>query len=95
VKRFEFDFEDEGPRELSYVASDTNCERLDISQESETSALYLNREAAQVLAEIFARLALGSYQPGFHLHIPRNFNDQDREVMRVTLVSSGCRMDEE
>jgi hypothetical protein len=49
--------------------------------------LYVNKEACRLLAEIFARLALGTHRDGFHLHLRENFDSDASEMMRIVVDS--------
>lgn len=47
--------------------------------------LYVNKGACKVLAEIFAKLALGSHSKGFHIHLHDDFDDKKKEILRIGL----------
>lgn len=85
-QRFEFVFEDEGMSKLTYETSTPVRERMEIAVENGTSVLYLNREGAEVLAKILVKLGLGSYERGFHLHVPKNFDHEQGEALRIVLL---------
>ena len=87
IKRFEVTFEDEGFDVLTYETSYPTCERLDVSFEQNMCCVYLDRGAARVLAGVFARLAMGSYERGFHLHLPKDFDHNNDDVIRIGLVN--------
>ena len=85
-RHFDYNFEDEGPRRLSYETSGDSSERAEVVIEDGTAVLYVNQRAAEVLAKILVKLALGSYSAGFHLHVPKNLNSDDAEALRVVLL---------
>lgn len=59
-------------------------ERLSVALIDGEAFLYVNRDAALVLARAFAQLALGAYTNGFHVHVHRDV-DADKAV-ELTLV---------
>jgi hypothetical protein len=85
-KRFDYVFEEEGPSGLTYETSPELLERAELRVEEGTGVLYVNRDAAEVLARILAKLARGAYEGGFHLHLPRNLNSDEPETLRLVLT---------
>jgi hypothetical protein len=49
--------------------------------------IYGNRHAFMVLAKTFAKLALGEYKPGFHIHLSEDFDGDKEDVLTVILVN--------
>ena len=86
-RRFDYVFEDEGPTSLTYETSAETLERAEVAIEHGTPVLYVNHKAAEVLAKILAKLALGVYQDGFHIHVPKNLDDDEAEALRIVLVA--------
>jgi hypothetical protein len=86
-KTFRFEFEDEGPKTLSFDYDGQYEQRLESAVENGAVVLYLNRQGCAVLAKVLAKMALGSYEPGFHLHFEKDFNAEQKEVLRLVLVS--------
>lgn len=73
--RFEYEFEDESPEAkitLEYEPQDD--EALRFGSEERGVFLTANRTGFLCLARLFTKLALGNYQPGFHLHIGEDFS---------------------
>lgn len=85
-KRFQYDFEDEGPRTFTIDYAGEYAQQLEVRVEDGVPVLYANRQACALLARIFGKLALGSYEPGFHLHIEKDFQAEGTEAMRITLL---------
>ena len=74
---FECDFDDLGPKRITYQMSGPPTETACTTVEDGTPVLYLNKGSCKLLAEIFAKLALGSYADGFHLHLKKNFDPDE------------------
>ncbi|HTV41720.1 MAG TPA: hypothetical protein VMF08_14150 [Candidatus Sulfotelmatobacter sp.] len=64
---FRLKFEDTAPSRITYKV--TGREKAAVAVESEISVLYINKDASKLMAEIFAKLAMGSYPDGFHIHL--------------------------
>jgi hypothetical protein len=89
AKRFHFecDFEDLGPDRLSYEAEGPPQETASAAVEDGVAVLYVNKGACRLLAEVFAKLALGTHAKGFHVHLRQNFDFEGPEMLRITLTS--------
>jgi hypothetical protein len=90
--RFEYTFDDESERNriiLEY--SDSEDERLCVSLEGSEAVVYANRNGFLALAKLCLKLALGSYKPGFHLHLRENFgvDAAQPDQLRLVLVDEG------
>ena len=84
MMKFECVFEDEAPKSLSFELQ--GGEKLSVEQEGGSPFLHANRRGCAVLAEIFAKLALGDYENGFHLHLQRDFEtDGGQDVLTILL----------
>jgi len=81
--KFQFEFVDGGPRSLDYETTDGD--KASISIEDGVPVLYVNRSACRVLAQIFAKLAMGSHVDGFHLHLEENLDPDRGEMFRIIL----------
>jgi hypothetical protein len=86
-KSFSFEFDDEGPRTLTFDYDGRYEQRLETSAEDGVVVLFLNRQACTVLAKMLAKIALGSYEPGFHVHLEQDLNADKPEALRVVLLS--------
>ena len=88
IKRLQFerDFEDQGPSRLTYEIASPDRANATVATEDGEAVLYLNEEACKVFAEIFAKLALGTYTQGFHLHVRENFDFDRAEILRISLT---------
>ncbi|QUW02595.1 hypothetical protein J8C06_09620 [Chloracidobacterium validum] len=84
--RFECEFEDQGPTQITYEISGYPTDKAKLVIEDQTPVLYVNKSACHVLAEIFAKLAIGAYKPGFHIHLKENFDSDDKEMLRIVLA---------
>jgi hypothetical protein len=84
MKRFSLEFDDDGPSSLSYEVD--RAAHFSSALDQGAPVLYVNRVAARVLATVFAKLALGSHQPGFHVHLEVDFDSESAEALRVILT---------
>ena len=67
------DLTEDKPGSLSYELS--GQERLAIECDGSEARVFANRKACAVLAKIFGKLAVGPYEPGFHIHLRTDFDD--------------------
>ncbi len=79
-------FEDEGPSSITYKTTGPPTETACTTVEDGTPVLYLNKAACKLLAEIFAKLAMGNYADGFHLHLEKNFDPDEVEMLRIVIA---------
>jgi hypothetical protein len=79
---------DERPGILSYDLGGE--EALAVTMDGRAPTLYVNRAGAEVLAKVFAKLALGPYEPGFHIHLKENFDDEPAQDA-LTMVRQQIR----
>ena len=79
--------DDDKPGALSYET--TGSERMVVECAGGEARIFANREAFNVLAQIFGKLALGQYEPGFHVHLRADLghNAGEADVLSVTLIS--------
>lgn len=85
-KKFRYDFEDESAKSrISFEYDDSIEEKLVVKVESDIPVVYGNKEAFLLLAKTFTKLALGSYESGYHVHINANFDADDAEALRIIL----------
>jgi len=73
-RRFEHVFEDTSPSTLRWDYEGVEHDRLAVEVRDGRVHLYVNRDAALVLARAFAEIALGEYPSGFHVHINEDFD---------------------
>jgi hypothetical protein len=85
--RFEFEFDDTGPSNLQYEFEGPPNQKAEVAIEAGVPSLYISKDACKVLAQIFAKLALGSHSMGFHLHLRQDFDFDKAEILRIVLVS--------
>jgi hypothetical protein len=83
--RFVFEFEDEGPKTISYQIPPGV--RVETDAEDGAAILYANKMGFKLLAEICAKLALGSYESGFHAHFSEGMEplEEREEILRLVL----------
>ncbi len=86
---YKFEFEDESQNsEISFEYNEEGDERLTVEIEENIPVLYLNRAACLLMAKTFAKLALGKYKDGFHLHMTNDFEYESAENLRIILDNS-------
>ena len=88
LKKFEFEFIDESEsREISFDYDDVGeaDEDIEMSFVGDTPIVHANSKALITLAKLFIKLALGNYKSGFHVHIRKNFDGDESDIMIVTL----------
>ncbi len=84
-KHFAYDFEPDTANQISFDYSPKGDDKIESGVESGTSVLYLNRPGMITLARTLIKMAMGDYQPGFHVHIRKNFNADLPEALTVIL----------
>jgi hypothetical protein len=85
AKSVTISFEDEGPKTFSYEIDRAENAQLSSSAGDGDVTLYLSRAGCQKLAELLVKLGGSSYQPGFHLHIGKDFDPDAARVLCLTL----------
>ena len=88
MKRFEIEFEDESPQAaISYEL--TGEETLRLESTDDGTFLYANQQGFHVLAQLCAKLSLGNYTPGFHVHLKEDFGDEPAaDIVTITVHDS-------
>jgi hypothetical protein len=88
-QKFEFEFEDESAtNSISLDEYDDSLEEIiDVSIESNVAVIYANSSALLYLAKIFLKMALCKYSKGFHIHLTKNLDAEEPEILRVILSS--------
>jgi hypothetical protein len=85
AKSITISFEDEGPRSFSYTVDRAENARLSCSSTGGEVTLYLSRAGCRKLAELIAKLGHGRYARGFHVHIGKDFDPDEEDVLCLTL----------
>jgi hypothetical protein len=88
-KKFEFEFEDESLKNgITFEYDDDSIDDLflDVSFNYGQSIIYANRKGFMVLAKIFAKIALGDYVEGFHVHLGKNFDAEGDDILTISIV---------
>lgn len=95
MKSFNFEFEDERTNHITFEYSPDGDEQLDTLVEKGLPILYANRPALLSLAKLFAKMALGDYTDGFHVHLRKDFDaDQpDRSIVMPYPSEGGTQAD--
>jgi hypothetical protein len=86
-RRFVVEFDDLDSRSLTYTTSGPPIELLTTKSESGIPVVYASKGACRLLAETFDKLAFGNYSDGFHLHLEKDFDPDNAEVLRIILSS--------
>jgi hypothetical protein len=63
-------------------------ERLDTQVESDKILVFANREGMITLAKLLLKIAHGSYSEGFHVHLRKDFNADEPEILTIGLLVS-------
>ena len=85
TKRFQFEFEQDGPNRISFEYSPNADEKLAATSEGGVAALYLNRPGMLTLARTLIKMAEGDYKEGFHVHLRKDFNADLADCLTVVL----------
>jgi hypothetical protein len=91
-RRFEYVFKDEsGRNRITLEYSDSDDERLLVSVEGSEAVISANPSGFLALAKLCLKLALGSYKPGFHIHLREDFGGDAAEPdqLRLMLMEEG------
>ena len=85
-KKFEFEFEDvSSERSISFEYASDDEEQLSVILENGVPVIYANREAFLLLARTCAKMAIGEYSSGFHVHLSSDFDADQPEALRLVL----------
>jgi hypothetical protein len=87
-KKFEFEFEDLSAKNaitFDYDDKDDLDEALEVVIENGMPVLYANRKALMALAKAFIKIAVCEYPVGFHVHLSKNFDADQKETLRCVL----------
>ena len=83
---FNYQFEDESDEStISFEYDEEIEEYLSIRIEGGVPVLYANKSAFKLLAKTFAKLSLGNYKDGFHLHLNTDFDADETVAIRIVL----------
>lgn len=87
-KKFEFKFHDcSASNSISFDYNDAMDEELTVPIEHGVAVIYANKSAYLALAKAFIKLALGTYQTGFHFHLGQDFGDEP-DAIRCHIINS-------
>ena len=85
-KKFEFEFVDESSdNSISFEYDDEIEEEMNVTLENGVPVLYANSQAFLALAKTFIKMATCDYEEGFHLHLKKDFDRDEPEVIRCIL----------
>jgi hypothetical protein len=91
MKNYTFEFEEERPNHITFDYSPEGDEEIDTLVENGVPILYANRPALLTLAKLFIKMAIGSYEEGFHVHLRKDLNADEPDRLIVMLHSSATR----
>jgi hypothetical protein len=83
-KRFLFEFEDEGPRNVTWEAE--TGDRLGVEVHDGLVMVSANHGGYRALARLCARLADGRHEEGFHVHLPEDFEPGAPDVLTLGII---------
>jgi hypothetical protein len=86
-KHFAYDFELEAPNQISLDYSCEEDEKMSSTIENGVPFLYLNKSGMITLARALIKMASGNHQPGFHVHLNKDFNADLPECLTVLLAA--------
>jgi hypothetical protein len=86
-RKFEFEFEDQSlENTITFEYDEAVEEEFDLCIENGVAVMYANNQALLSIAKLFIKIAICDYQKGFDLHLKKDFDADDREVLRVILT---------
>lgn len=65
---------------------------MNVTLENGVPVLSANSQAFLALAKIFIKMAVCDYKEGFHLHLPKDFDADEQEVIRYCLLKKEERL---
>ena len=80
-EKFEFEFKDESPRNISFEYDRDIEEKLEVVMENGKPFLYANQQAYMALAKTFIKMAMCDYPIGFHVHLHKDFDADLTETL--------------
>lgn len=85
-RKFKFEFEDQSSKNsISFEYDDAVEEKMTVVVENGVPVMYANRQAFLSLAKTFVKIALCDYSDGFHIHLRKDFDGEQPEILRVIL----------
>jgi hypothetical protein len=85
-RKFDFEFEDQAfENSISFEYDDAVEEEMTVIVENGVPVMYANRQAFLSLAKTFIKIALCDYSDGFHIHLGKDFDTDQPEILRVVL----------
>ena len=85
-RKFEFEFEDQSPKTISFEYCEALEEKMSVVVESGVPVIYANRSALLFLAKTLAKMGMCEYEDGFHIHLNTDFDSDKPEALRVVIV---------
>ena len=88
-RHFEYVFDDESERgRITFDFSEQDSERPCVLMDGNEAVVYANRAGFMALAKLCIKFAMGSYQPGFHIHLREDFSGDavQADQLRLALV---------
>lgn len=85
-RKFKFEFEDQSSENsISFEYDDVVEEKMTVVLEDGVPVMYANRQAFLSLAKTFVKIVLCDYSDGFHIHLAKDFDTEQPEILRVIL----------
>ena len=85
-RKFKFEFEDQSSENsISFEYDDAVEEKMTIVVENGVPVMYANRQAFLSLAKTFVKIALCDYSDAFHIHLRKDFDTEQPEILRIIL----------
>lgn len=86
-RKFEFEFEDQSlENTITFEYDDAMEEEVDLCIENGVPVMYANSQALLSLAKLFVKMSICDYPKGFDLHLKKDFDADEQEVLRVILA---------
>jgi hypothetical protein len=87
-RTFVYEFDEDFKNSVTFQYSLEEDETISTSVEGNAPFLYLNRAAMITLAKILIKMAYGTYDKGFHVHLHKDFNADLPDCLTVLLQGS-------
>ena len=82
---FVYDIASNEHNKITFDYDEEARERLDAKLKGDTLSVFANREGMITLAKLLLKMAYGSYSDGFHVHLRKDFNADNPEILTVVL----------
>jgi hypothetical protein len=83
---FTFTIPENERNRITFDYDDAAREQFDVRAEGDQIYLFANSEGMITLAKLLLKIAHGTYSKGFHVHLRKDFNADNPEVLMVGLT---------